>query len=353
MEIGYWDLFGNYFLFIGYLMMKPQRIEISYKTIVFITAFFLSLFLLWNVRNIIFLIFVCFMFMEAINPAVSRLEKFHLPRAVAILLIYLAILSFLSFSFALIIPILVEQTSSLVDVLPRTLSNISFFGFNTSNIDWNSQLKILENLPTEIAKAAVSFFSNIFSGFIILVITFYMLLERQHLSQYGFHFFGKKGKAVVVEVLEKLEFRLSSWLNAQLLLMTIIGLFAYIGYSLIGLSYAVPLAIMAGILEAVPNIGPTISTLMAAIIGLTISPMTSALAVGVGLIIQQLENNVIVPRLMKQAVGINPLITILLIATGVKLAGIGGAVLALPVYLTIEVVVNILTNNHKKDQRSR
>lgn len=333
--------------------MKPQRIEISYKTIVFSVAFILSLFLLWHIKSIIFLIFVCFIFMEAVNPAVLRLEKLHLPRPLAILFIYFAILFFLSLSFALIIPILVEQTSGLVNALPETLNNISVFGLNPANFDWASQFKILENLPAEIAKAAVSFFSNLFSGFIILVITFYMLLERQHLSRYSFHFFGNKGKRVALKILEDLEIRLSSWLNAQLLLMTIIGVFAYIGYSLIGLSYAVPLAIMAGILEAVPNIGPTISTVMAAVIGLTISPLTSLLAVTVGLIIQQLENNVIVPRLMKEAVGINPLITILLIAAGVKLAGIGGAVLAIPVYLTIEVIAKVLISANKKDQRDR
>lgn len=320
--------------------MKDKRVDISYKTVVFTIIFILGLVLLWQIRSLVILLFISFVFMEALNPAVVRLEKIKIPRPFGILILYIILLAVVSFSIAGIVPILVEQTTGLVQTLPETLSNIKIFGTNA--IDLSSQFKIIENLPSSIAKTAISFVSNILSGFIVMFLTFYLLLEKKNFPKYGHDAFGEKGKEKMIAIIERLENRLGSWVNAEFFLMTIIGILSYIGYTILGLKYAVPLAIFAGILEAVPSIGPTIATALAAFVGLTVSPLTCVLAIAVGTIIQQLENNLIVPRIMKQTVGFNPLITILLIAAGAKLGGVIGAILALPVFLTFETIFKVL-----------
>lgn len=327
--------------------MKSQRIEISYKTVLFIAGFIALLALLWQIKSILILFFVCFIFMEAVNPTIIKMERLKIPRALGILFIYAIIISVISFAIAGIIPVFVEQTGGLVDSLPKVFNNIEVFGIKAQAIDWSSQIQVLENLPAEIAKAVLSMFSNVLSGFVLLVVTFYMLLERKNIQKYSFHFFGKDGRETTLKILENLEDRLGHWVNAELLLMTTIGIISYIGYSLIGLTYTVPLAIIAGLLEAVPNIGPTVATLLAAIVGLTISPLHGLLAVILGILIQQIENNFIVPKVMKETVGLNPLVTILLIAVGAKLGGVAGAILAIPVFLTLEVIVRVFTE-HKK-----
>jgi predicted PurR-regulated permease PerM len=157
--------------------MKDKRIEISYKTIIFTVAFLLGLALLWQIRALVVLFFVSFVFMEALNPAVSRLEKFKIPRPLAILILYLIILAVVSFAIAGIVPILVEQTAGLVQTLPDTLNNIKIFGTNA--IDFSSQFKILENIPGGIAKTVISIGSNIVSAFVVLFLTFYLLLEKR------------------------------------------------------------------------------------------------------------------------------------------------------------------------------
>ncbi len=322
-------------------IMKPQRVEISYKTIVFTVVFLIALYVLWQVRSLIYLILFCFVFMEALNPTVSRLESLKIPRPFAILFLYAVILGFFSFTIAGVFPILVEQTTSLIKTLPGTLENLNFFG--VSAVDLSSQLKIVEGLPENIAKTVISLFSNIFSAFVILVITFYLLMERRNIANYGFHLFGTSGKQKTIEILEQLENRLGSWVNAEVFLMITIGLLSYLGYLLLGLNYTVPLAILAGMLEIVPNIGPTVATVAAALVGLTISPLVAVLAVVWGIIVQQVENNFIVPRVMRSTVGLNPLVTILLLATGAKLGGVVGAVLAIPVYLTVETIFKVVT----------
>ena len=320
--------------------MINKKIEISYKTVVFTIFFLLLLVLLWQVRNIIVLLFIGFVLMEAINPAIIKLEKIKIPRPLGILIIYLIILAVIAFAIAGIVPILVEQTTGLVETLPTTLEGINILGTNA--IDLSSQFKILENLPGGIAKTAISLVSNVFSGFIVLFLTFYLLLEKKNFPKYGLEAFGETGKQKFIAIIDNLEHRLGSWVTAEFFLMTIIGILSYIAYLILGLEYAVPLAILAGVLEAVPNIGPIAATAVAALVGFTVSPLTGVFAIVAGIIIQQLENNIIVPRVMKQTVGCNPLVTILLIAVGAKLGGVIGAVLSLPVYLTIETVVKVL-----------
>lgn len=320
--------------------MKPSKIEISYKTIVFTVVFIISLFLLWALRDLIFLFFVCFMLMEALNPIVNKLQKLKIPRLGAIVLIYIAIITFFSFVFASIIPVLVEQTSGLVKTLPYTFEHFQILGYTA--VDLSSQLKIIETIPGDIAKTVVSVFSNILSGFFVLVITLYLLLERKNFDQYSLQLFGHSGQSKAIGIVNLLEKRLGSWVIGELVLMSIIGLLSYLGYLILGLEFAVPLALIAGILELVPNIGPIFSTLIAAVIGLTVSPLTSLLVIIWGIIIQQLENNLIVPKVMKEAVGLSPIVTIFTIAVGAKFGGIGGAIIAVPIYLTIETVIRVL-----------
>jgi len=320
--------------------MINKKLEISTKTIVFTILFLLSLFLLWQVRGLIVLLFISFVFMEAINPAICRLEKIKIPRPLAILIVYIIILTAISFAVAGIVPILIEQTTGLVQTLPETLKNIKIFGFNP--IDLSSQFKILENLPGGIAKTAISLVSNVISGFVILFLTFYLLLEKKNFPKYSLEFFGEKGKQKFITIVERLENRLGSWVTAEFFLMSIIGILSYIAYLCLGLKYAVPLAIFAGLLEAVPSIGPTVATALAALVGFTISPLIGTLSFVVGVVIQQLENNILVPKIMREKVGFNPLVTILLIAAGAKLGGVVGAILAIPLFLTLQTIVKVL-----------
>ncbi|MDD4106496.1 MAG: AI-2E family transporter [Candidatus Shapirobacteria bacterium] len=320
--------------------MKTNKIEISHKNIVFTVLFILGLVVVWQIRALIVLLFISFVLMEALNPAVTRLEKYKIPRPLGILILYIIILGIISFVVAGIVPILTEQTAGLIQTLPQALKNIKIFGSDA--IDLSSQFKILENIPGGIAKVAISVVSNVISGFVILFLTFYLLLEKKNFSKYGYDFFGEIGKEKMLNIIGQLELRLGSWVNAEILLMTIIGALSYIGYTILGLRYAVPLAIFAGLLEAVPSIGPTVATALAALVGFTISPLTGFLAIAVGTLIQQLENNIIVPRIMKKTVGFHPLVTILLIASGAKLGGVVGAILALPLFLTFETIFKVL-----------
>jgi len=130
--------------------------------------------------------------------------------------------------------------------------------------------------------------------------------------------------------------------------MLVVGVLNYVGFLIIGINSALPLAILAFLLEIIPNIGPTLAAFPAIIIGLTISPYHALAVAGWCFLVQQIENSILVPRIMKRVAGVNPLVSILALAVGFKIAGIGGAILAIPTFIVLEVVISTFYSSRNK-----
>jgi predicted PurR-regulated permease PerM len=285
--------------------------------------------------------------MEAINPTVIRLEKFKIPRSLAITIVYLIILAILSFSIAGIVPILVDQTSSLIKNFPDIIKNTKIYGL--SAIDLSSQFKILEPIPGDIANFAISIFSNLVSAIVILVTTFYLLLEKKKFNKNNFNYFGEKVDGKILSAIDELEIKIGGWVNSQLLIMVLTGVFSYIVYMAVGLKYAVSLAIIAGILEIIPIVGSLIALIFAIIVSLTISPIVALIVFIAWFIFHQIEGNIIIPKILEKTLSVNPIITILLLLIGNSLAGISGAVLAVPAYITASIILKTIFKKYPKD----
>lgn len=315
-----------------------KKIEISHRTIVFTVFFLLGLWFLYEIRQIILALFVSLVLMSAFNPSVNRLEKWHFPRWLGILIIYFGVLGILILALAGVIPALIDQTGSFAERIPLLFRQFTFLGIDPNILA--SQITQLGTIPANILKLTVSLFSNIISIFALFVITFYLLLERRNLDRYLQALFGEGGEKKAKEFVDKVENRLGSWVRGEMTLMVIIGVMTYLGLRFLGIEFALPLAILAGFLEIVPNIGPTISAVPAVLAGLAVSPTMALAVAALYFLIQQAENTLIVPKVMQKTVGVNPLVTILSLAIGFKLAGPIGAVLAVPVVLLIEVVAS-------------
>lgn len=317
-----------------------KKVDISYRTIIFTVVILLLLWLVYLIREIIFTLFIGFIFMSALNPLTARLENFKIPRALAIVFLYLAIFAFFGVVVAGIIPPLIDQTSGLLGNIPGYIQEI--------NIPWldkeiiNDRLQDLGSLPQELIRLTFSVFMNVVSIFVVMVITFYLLMERKNLSKYLRVLFGSEGQEKATDFIEGVEKRLGSWVRAEILLMTIIGLVSYVGLRLLGVDFALPLAVLAGLLEVIPNIGPTIAAVPAVISGLTVSPLYGLAVLALYFFIQQVENTLIVPKVMQKGLGINPLIVIISLSIGLKLGGVVGMILAIPVYLLIEQIAILL-----------
>jgi len=314
-----------------------RKIEISHRTIIFTVLFLLFLWTVYLIRDIILQFFVALLIMAILNPIVSKLSRRKIPRAISIIVVYFLAIALIGLAVGGIIPALVEQTGSFASDLPRYLANLKAGPFGEQIL--KELLSVLATLPAQIVKASVSFFSNLLSVLTVLILAFYLLLVREKLDEQLGSLFGAEKVRDVGKMLDVLEKKLGGWTRGQMTLMVLVGVATYIGLIILGIPFALPLAIVAGLLEIIPYLGPIISGIPAVIIGLGISPLMGIAAAALYFLIQQVENYVIVPKVMEKSVGVSPIITLLALAIGSRLAGLVGILIAVPVFITIRTIV--------------
>ena len=312
----------------------PRKVEISHRTIIFAALFGLALWFIFQIRGILLMVFVSIILTSALNPAVDLLQKWKLPRGVAIFIIYIFLWGAIGSVIAAVIPSLVEQTRKLVLLLPEAVGKVEFFNNNHQAIT-NQLLTRLGEFPENLLKITIGIFSNILTVLTTLVITFYLLLERKDLDKYLALLLGKDKPARIIQMLNEIERRLGGWVRGELILMIAVGTLTYIGLTILGVDIALPLALIAGVLEIVPNIGPVVPAVLVALI---IHPFTALATAALYFLVQILENNLLVPKVMQKAVGVNPLISILGLLMGLEVAGPAGAVLAIPLIIVIQTI---------------
>ncbi len=319
-----------------------RSIDISWRTLIYIALFLLSIWVLYQILDLMLLLFVAVILTSALAPVVHQLTKLKIPKGLAILLIYVVILGSLGLVLTVSFTPLIEQTATLATTLPEVFSNLLRIG----NVDQSIIQRELGNISGDLFTVTKSIFDHIITLVFLLVLTFYLLLERESLEKRASSLFvGQSSR--IEKLLEEVEEKLGSWLRGQLVLSILIAVLSYIGLLLLQIPYALPLAIFAGFLEVVPVIGPIISAIPAILIGLTIAPVLAAGVAAMYFIIQQLESHIIVPQVMNKAVGLNPLVVILAIAVGGRLLGIGGALLAVPITVVVQVIVIDILKSRK------
>ena len=232
---------------------------------------------------------------------------------------------------------LVEQTSSFVNNLPSYLFSLGLDRFINDQIAAQF-LGQLSTIPTQVVKFSFSLFSNILGVVSVLMFAFYLLLIRDKLDDQLSFFFGADKSKEIGKVIDLLEVRLGGWARGELALMVLVGSLNYLGLFLLGIPFALPLAILAGLLEIVPYIGPVIAAIPSVIIGLSISPVMGLAAAALAFLVQQLENYVFVPKVMEKSVGVSPIIVLLALAIGLKLAGIVGVMISVPLVIMLQVL---------------
>lgn len=315
-----------------------RKIEISHKTIIFTVFFLASLWFLYFIGDIVLQLFVAILLVTILNPFVVKLSRYKIPKIFSILLSYLLIFGFLGTSIATILPPLVEQTTNLANGLPEYLQSTQLPKY--VNEDMTRQMvSQLGSLPGQIVKAGFLLFGNILSIFTVAIFAFYLLLVRDRLDSGLDFLFGKDRAKKIVNLINTLEIKLGGWARGQFGLMLTIGVLSYIGFMILGIPYSLPLAMIAGIFEIIPYVGPVIAAIPAIILGFSISPFVGFAAVGLAVLIQQLENYVLVPKIMEKSTGVSPIITLIALAVGYKIAGIVGMIIGVPLVIIIQTLV--------------
>jgi predicted PurR-regulated permease PerM len=322
--------------------LHPKHsVQVSPSIIIFTVAFLLFVYFLYYIQSILLLLFMAFILMVALHPLVKKLEtRFKLPRALSAAVTYLIFIVLLVVFLGIVLPPLAREMYGLVSkidipVLQEEIRNLSFTITEIGNL-----ADRIGSSVGVVFQAINVTFSSIFTGFTLLVLSFYLMLERKGLHKKIQWFTRTEAHSKQAEnFLDSIEHQLGGWVRGELILMLVVGVLNYIGLLLLSVPYALPLAIIAGLLEILPNLGPIISTLLAAVIALTFGGPLLALAVVImGIVIQQLENSILVPKVMSENANVNPLTSILSILIGLQIGGIMGAFVAIPAYIVLRSV---------------
>ncbi len=315
--------------------------------------------LLTLITEILLLILISAILATGISPLVVLLQRirvgrheWRIPQTGAILLVYAAILVVVVLMGGVIVTPLVAETRGFLASFPEFLAQLEESArVLQARYPWLPDLSALvARLPQELAGLSryfgtaagvvFRFFGGLVSTVTVLFMTFYMLLEAGQIKRAFLSLFPPTQAARVEGVLYRVGLKFGGWVRGQLFLGLIIGVVVGIGTWALGLPYPLLLGLIAGITELIPVIGPIIGAIPAVLLALFQPPWWWFLAViafytGV----QQLESNLVVPRVMRMAVGLSPLLTVIALLVGGKLLGIIGVLLSVPVAAALQVVV--------------
>jgi predicted PurR-regulated permease PerM len=301
---------------------------------------------------VIAMAFMAVLLAAALDPLADRLrERLPTGRAGTILVIYGTIFAALAVFAVLVLPPIAGEAQRLVLQLPATLAGARAWAEGIEPEVVSAALVALMGIaerftasaevPTidDVVQISSSAAGLLAAAVTVLALTFFWLLERPRLQRYALAFVGESQRAGVRESWNAIEARLGLWVRGQLILMAAVGIASGIAYTVMGVPSPLLLAVIAGIAEVIPIIGPLVGVLPAVLVSATVSPELAVLVGLVGIAIQAVEGMVLTPIVMRKTLGLSPMLVFLSVLVGAAVGGLLGALLAVPVAATLEIVL--------------
>lgn len=304
--------------------------------------------------HILFTIFLGLTLSVALEPAVTWLQGYKVRRRYGSIIVHLGLLVISAGILAIIVPMVLSQASTIVDRLPGYYQSIreQLIGspaalIRTLGSQFPAEMQDLfstvinidskQGTPSPLVGETLSV---LFDLLIVLLLSFYWTLDSERTTRLFLLQLPESKREGIRETISTFKEKVGAYLRGQALLCLVVGLLSLVAYFLIGMPYAFSLALISGIFEAIPMIGPVLGLVPAVVLALAISPDKIVWVIIAGLVIQQVENNLLVPRVMDRSVGVNPVVSILAIGAFSLLFGIMGAILAIPVTAVLQVMLD-------------
>ena len=320
--------------------MEEQLISIKTTTVLKILGILVALYVLFLVREILFALFVSLLLSSVIEPFATYFEKKHIPRVWAALLIYIGLLGIIGVSLAVLFPVIIRDVPQVTQQLQEYLQNSSL----TSNLpflqNFSSNIIFTEARIQTLFVQVGEIFGGIFSFLLVLIFTFYLVIQKDPLHHIVHSVVPDTHLNRVLLTVQKVRDTLGAWFRGQLILGLISGTVVFIGLSLFGIKYAAISGLLAGILEFIPYLGPVSAAIPALFFAfIQGGPGLFLLVLIFYIVIQQIQNNFIVPKVMQKAIGLNPVLSIVAVLVGAQFGGILGALIALPVATALKTIL--------------
>jgi predicted PurR-regulated permease PerM len=328
-----------------------------------------------SISHVIIIFLISVIFAEAMNPFADLCERIHVSRGIAVIIIYIFAVSALSIVLYLLVPLLAEQLGTLAErtsamirgiATGGALEKIPVIGDNLTTLvkdavrsvdasSFQSYLSDIAGQLSNIAGAAGGFFSNIFNGvfnfIIFLVLTFFLVTSKADTTKFLGSLIPNKYRIYFILKMVHIQNRMGDWMRGQLALSLGVGLLTYVSLLILkasghGIGFEETLAVIAGFTEFLPVIGPLLAAIPAVLIAINLGGALWLVVIGIYLLIQWIEGNVLVPVIMKKAVGLSPIIIIIGMMIAVsfpdKINPIVGIIISVPVLTIIAIFIEDL-----------
>ncbi|MBA3867544.1 MAG: AI-2E family transporter [Anaerolineae bacterium] len=334
----------------------PRRIILGTLVVLLVIAGFL---LLYRFRQVAVIVFSGIVISIAIAPSVDWLQKRGLPRSLSVILIYLVLLVLIVISLVLLVPPIIEQLNATVPRIESYYQDLKGMLLNSPLLALRqiaSQLPAQLNLTPsaagspsaqgsldavgEVLNTTGSIFSGLFTLTAIFLIGFYWTLEGEGITRLLLLRLPNDKRESTREILSEIEMRVGGYVRGQGIMALTIMVADFVIFLLIGLPAALPVAVLAGLFEVIPVLGPTLGAIPAILVAFSSDSSKVVLVIVAGALVQLFENNVLAPRVMHKAVGINPIVTLLAIVAFGALFGFAGLLLAIPIAAIIQIFVD-------------
>lgn len=353
-----------------------------------VVAVLVAAYLVYRLMPVLALIFTSILFATAIEPVVSLLRRGPFSRSAGILVVYTGIFLTLGLIGFLTIPVFLNQIGELGTALPERFKElregadgiespfvrqqvISIIGAGDAIVGSFTRPSEPTSDPEKVATAAeatLSIAEALFAFITFFVVAFYWLSERTLIKRSITSWLTSKRAARVRHVWDEIEEKVGGWVRGQLTLMLMVGLVSAVGYFLLGVKYWPAMAVFIALCEAIPLVGPYVGTAPAVLVALTQSgndglpallgmgdfgPLTRALlVVAFAVVLQTIEGNVLVPRVMRNSVGVSALTVVISLLIGAALAGLLGALLAVPIAGSLQVILADMRAAHEIEEKA-
>ncbi len=341
-------------------MAERMRIIISTSSLFKIVVFGLALYVAYLSLDIIGAVLLAVVIAAAIEPPIRWMTDHRVPRAIAVLIMYILFLFIISLALYSIIPQLTSELRSFIDAVPQSIDRLGdafearFPELPASTVfDRLKEFLKSEDLTsagllTDFFRGVPAFFGGIFMVFITFVLSFYLAIQENGISKFLRVISPEQYDDYVVGLWSRTQRKIERWLQGQLLLAVIVGLIVYVGLLLMGVQFALMLALVSAVFEIIPFFGPVLAAIPAIVIASVQSPVSGLLVVVLYVLVQQLENHVLYPIVMRKMTGVAPMVVILALLVGGRVAGLTGLILAIP---SVVVILEILGDREQKKRR--
>ena len=324
-------------------------------TIAVVAAIALSVWLLVRLLPIVLLIYVSALFAMGFSALIRFLDRHRarnlgrrrLPRWLVVLAVYVTLLAGVAGLAAVTVPALIQQGQELIADLPRLVDQAQTFLIERGVLRERLTLReALQRSPfegTDAVGTVVGAVWGLLGGLVglvtILILTFYFVVESENIFKTAVRLFSAPRRPRVTAVVSEIGHKVSAWLGGQFLLSGIIGASSAVVLGLMGVPYFVVLAVISAIGEMIPVVGPFLAAIPAVLVALSVSWKLALFVAGFFLVQQQIENHLLVPKLMEHQLGVSPVTVIIALLIGSALLGIVGALLAIPTAAIVQVLV--------------